>query len=107
MGVMRPVTKRLIFAMLGGVLIPVCYSIILFLTFMLLSYSDSAHFDRNSRLASLPIFFPVWLGDFSGILPADNFVGNAALFIIGGTDFLVYGLLTYCFLWFRSRRAAQ
>jgi hypothetical protein len=104
---MRPVTKRLVFAVLGGVLIPICYSIILFPTFMLFSYFDLAHFDRNSRLASLPIIFPVWLGDFSGILPADNFVGNAALFIIGGTDFLVYALLTYSILWFRSRRAAQ
>ena len=67
---------------------------------MLLNLFDFAHFDRNSCLASVPIFFPVWLGDFTGILPADNFVGIAALFIIGGTDFLVYALLTYSFLWF-------
>jgi hypothetical protein len=107
MGAKRSARKRLIRSLLGGVLIPVCYSIVIVPVLLLLHRSDPDHFARDLRWALVPIYFPVLLGDFSGILPADNFVGNISLFIIFGTDLLVYALLTYCILWLRSGSATH
>jgi hypothetical protein len=97
------IKRRLTISLIAGVLIPIVYGIILVPLGILLNY-DPASFDQRFRIATMPIFFPVWLGDYSGILPADNFVGVISLVIIFGTDVIVYSSLVYCVLWFWSAR---
>jgi hypothetical protein len=74
---------------------------------LLLRSVDPAHFDNYALVLGAPVFFPVWLGEQSGIRPAWDFVGYEGLFSVFILDLMVFALLTYCILWLLSRSATQ